>query len=427
MLCSRQFGKSVLVACLAIEDCLRVPDSSVMIIGPTLKQTRSIVGPRIKLMSRFAPPGLIRPYRSEGKWLIGDSEIVIGGFDTTASSERGKTLQKIYVEEVVGSDPDQYHEALRSDLGPALTHAIDGKIIYATTLPKIPDHPFITETIPEAQLADAFYSYTIHDNKALTREQYNKAVRRCGGENTVDFKREYLNQVVRDPSVVIIPDYNDDIHSAIFEQPTEGKWHVTIDFGGVRDKTVALLHTYDFYGDRLIVWDERHFPINTHTGLIAKACADMAKQWGIDEYRFAGDAPGQVQVDLAELGYNFGSVKKDDWQASINRLQIAFSLQKALVHRRCEFLRTTLRSGTFNKSKTDFHRSEALGHMDAIAAMMYGNQLQDRTSPYQTLAPSVRSDTFMRPKPDPAQQIVDQIIPPTSFRQKGIKRFGQYR
>jgi hypothetical protein len=50
------------------------------------------------------------------------------------------------------------------------------------------------------------------------------------------------------------------------------------------------------------------------------------------------------------------------------------------VHPRCTFLLATLKAATFNKTRTDFNRTQALGHMDAIAAATYGYRSIDKTT-----------------------------------------------
>lgn len=127
VLCARQFGKSYLGALLAVEDCIRYPGCSVLIVGPTIKQTVDIVHQSLKKIAEDAPPGLINRSKSETRWYIGDSELIVGGFDVSnATRQRGKTIQSIYLEELVDSNPDQYNETIRSDLGPALTHSKGG-------------------------------------------------------------------------------------------------------------------------------------------------------------------------------------------------------------------------------------------------------------------------------------------------------------
>jgi hypothetical protein len=392
-------------------------------MGPTLKQTREIVTPRMREIGKDAPPGLIKPSKSEGKWYIGDSELVIGGFDANSSSQRGKTVQTIYVEEIVDSNPDDYTESMRSDLGPALTHSDGGKMIFLTTPPKIPDHPFITDTMAQAELNDALYIFTIRDNHQLTPDQFAACVKRCGGEQTVDFRREYLCEIIRDPQVVVVPDYDDIVHVARFEVPLHINPQITVDFGGVRDKTVAILHWYNYLENRTEVWDERVFPQNTPTSAMVRSFLEMEKPF--KDVRRIADAPGQVQVDLADTGYQVEIPPKSDWQSGVNQMAVAFSTKTIVVHERCKFLRQSLKSGTFNKHRTDFDRTEALGHCDALAALMYGLRSQDRTNPYPRM--TLNRDTYhFVPKEPNEIQLADAMVPyiPTGFTPK---RFGTFR
>ncbi len=412
MVVSRQYGKSVLEVILATEDARRIPNCCVPIFGPTLEQCRDIVNPRMEWLRQQCPiPGLIRQRKSEDKWLVGDSEIQICGFDVNSGSSRGKTvLGDAYVEEVVDSSPDTFLESMRSDIGPALTHSKTGRIIYATTLPKIPDHPFITQTIPKARLAGAYWSYTIYDNKKLSREQFIKCAKRAGcklDENdniievSIDWRREYLCEVVRDGSVTVIPDFDRRIHVRGASVPPSANFEVFIDFGGTRDKTVGLLCFYDFTANKFRVWRERVFDPNTSTGTIVEGLREMEQEIppGYTVTKRWADCPGQLSVDLQELDYTVSPVLKSDWQASINSLQTAFRIGQIEIDPSCRVLIITCDSGQFNKQRNDFSReSKELGHCDAIAALMYANRCYDRSNPYPEYIPGVNSRRFKYPE-----------------------------
>lgn len=381
ILCARQFGKSHMLTLLAVEDCLRYDDVCILIVAPTLKQCREIVTPRLRRIAMDAPEGLIRPSKSEGKWYIGNSELVMGGMDINSSSQRGKTVQNVYIEEIVDSHPDDYVESLRSDIGPALTHSKGGKLIFATTPPKIPDHPFVKETMVSARLNDALYTYTIDDNRELTPAQYEACVRRSGGRHTVDFRREYLCEIVRDRSVVIIPDFDDRVHvSELAEFQTDMILETYTDWGGVRDKTVSLLMGYEFLTAMDYVIDELIWEHNTPTDYIVKQIRETWGKYPIKTHY--ADAPGQLQVDLAN-SHNFpvSLPNKIDWESGINQMGNRFTIKKILINPRCKFTLETCRSGVFNKNRTDFDRSRTLGHMDAAAALMYGIKCLHRLPP----------------------------------------------
>lgn len=384
VLCARQFGKSYLGAVLAVEDCIRYPGSSVLIVGPTIKQTVDIVHQSVKKIAEDAPDGFIRRSKSETRWYIGDSELIVGGFDIqNATRQRGKTIQSIYLEEIVDSNPDQYSDTIRSDLGPALTHSDHGKMVFLTTPPKLPDHPFLLDTVPQAQLNSSFFKYTIDDNKQLTEDQYSSCVQRCGGKDTIEFRREYMCEVVRDTTMTVIPHFDERIHVREFNEPHACLLQLAMDWGGVRDLTVALVHTYDFASDTDLILDEMMWPANTPTSEILTGLYELEKRFKKPIHMRWIDAPAQlVQIDLASIGYNAATPHKTDWLSAVNTMAVRFATNKIMIHPKCKFLIQSARSGIFNSSKTDFERTQTLGHCDALAALMYAIRHMDKANPY---------------------------------------------
>ncbi len=392
VLCSRQYGKSHVGVLLAVEDAIRYRDRCILIIGPDTKQTKEIVNPRMRRIQSLLPEGLLVPSKAENKWILyhdrkktqkNFSEIVIGGMNENSSSQRGKTVQNIYLEESGLANPDDYVDSLRSDLGPALTHSDRGKIIHLTTPPKIPDHPFNLETWTTAEMNGAIVTFTIHDNKKLTQAQFEACVRRSGGITTDDFKREYLCQRIRDASLVVVPSFSEK-NIKKFMIPPFTKWNIMFDWGGVRDYTVGLLYTYDYLRDKICFHKEFMYKENTPTNVI---WPDI-KKW-IDDYqvsldRVRADAPGQTLVDLAILAKAeaIALPNKDDWQAGLNNLNMKCGVGQIEISPDCPFTIQSMRSGTFNKNRTDFERTKALGHCDGVAAMMYAIRHFDVDNPY---------------------------------------------
>lgn len=453
LLCARQFGKSVLSVLIAVEDCLQNPDVVVVIIAPKVEQAEDIVRPRMKILLKDAPPGLVREVKSENTWYFANgSELKLGGYRTGTVSQRGKTLHKVILEEFgADTDADGYLDFLRSDVGPALMHSKNAQMIFPTTLPKIPDHPFITETIPEAQLHGAYFEFTIDDNEALSPEQKEKAIRLAGGIGSIECDRELYCKLRRDPLLVVVPAYDDDFHVKEFDLPQMHFMSLTGDMGGVRDKTCWLLHTYDFLLDLHLIWDEIVAEPNTATGVIV---ATARERWGAQLGRLpatpdgkgwdcALDAPPRQLVDMGAEppdgpGFQAVLVPKDDWLAAVNQMAHRFSQRgsnnspKIIVHPRCVFLRASCRSGTFNPQRTDFARTRTLGHMDALAALMYAERTVRRDSPWPA---DVRGqdDVFRKPEPLSENQKIADAIQPKSFSntpaQKGFqsKKFGKFR
>jgi hypothetical protein len=101
------------------------------------------------------------------------------------------------------------------------------------------------------------------------------------------------------------------------------------------------------------------------------------------------DAPHQlVSVDLhQEYQFYARLPQKSDWEASLNTLNGRFKQGKVLIHPRCKFVTISAESGILNKTRTDFERTEALGHMDGVAALMYAIRMRDTRCPYPGMLP----------------------------------------
>lgn len=391
-------------------------------MGPTIKQTVDIAHQSIRKIQFDAPEGLIRRSKSESRWYIGESELVLGGFDVNnATRQRGKTLYKIYCEELVDSNPDDFDDAIKSDLGPALTHSECGQIVYLTTPPKIPDHPFLTEVVPEARLDGALFTYTIDDNKQLTPAQYAASIKRAGGINSVECRRELFCEIVRDKSVLVVPNFDKERHvKSDLRKPRHGHFQITTDWGGVRDKTCALLHVYDFLLDKFLILDERVHDANTATTTILESIEEMVAQHEVEIHQDVADVPGQLQIDLKDMhDYDIIVPPKDDWRSACNNLDVAFLEDKMLIHPRCSYLIENCNSGMFNSTKTDFERTRALGHCDGLAALMYGFRTQSRENPWPKHYNKTSQDLyFIPPKKDTELEALAKSIQPRTFGKK---------
>ena len=390
ILCARQFGKSTVGVIYALSEAIKHRDCCILIMGPDTRQTKDIVAPKMRFLTRTAPPGLIKQMKAENRYHVYHdldakasdyTEIIIGGMNENSTSQRGKTVHKILIEEIVDVGEDDFLTSLRGDLGPALSHSKDGKIIFLTTLPKYPNHPFITQTMPKAELKGALAKFTIDDNIALSQQQRDNLIELVGGLGSTDYRRELMCEVVRDKNLVCLPDFDSSLNVRVFQLPVNAWLSVTIDWGGVRDKTCAVLHTYDYLSDLDLFWDERVFDPNTATSVIIEEVLKMEKDHAISG-RYV-DAPPQLLIDLhQDYNYICQLPEKPDWQAALNNLNVRFGKRKALIHPRCKFLRVSAESGILNKNRTDYDRNEALGHMDGVAAMKYAVRMQNRTNPY---------------------------------------------
>lgn len=431
ILSSRQIGKSFTATCLALEWCLAHPHIIVRILAPTLKQVEDIVADNLGPILEDMPDGLVTRHKSSYRWQVGKSSLRLGALERAhVDNNRGGNASLIILEEGGFVSSDDYDYALKSVISPQLLRS-GGRLLHVTSPSEDPGHIIHTEILPKCQLNETAFRYTIHDSPQITPDLLEKAIKRVGGVHTSAWRREYLAEIIRAEETVIIPHFRKDLHVKEFEIPEQSFWQISIDFGGVRDKTVALLYTYDFKRNKILWRSERVFDQNTSTTTIIAKIREMEKGLEISA-RFA-DCPGQLQIDLASIhGYEIQLPVKDDWRAGINSLQVSFGSGQHEIHPDCRFLIQSLESGRFNKQHTDFERNSVLGHCDAIAAMSYGNRMLNLENPYPYIHPP-RDTTFrQRPHVEPMEVVVNTLQPKTfanTFENDyfDTKQFGTFK
>lgn len=387
--CARRFGKSYLIVVMALEDCLRNPGCFVRIIGPTLDDTMEIVEFNMEKIIRDAPPGLIKPQLGRRRWKVGNSYLVIGGFDKkNVRKNLGKEAIRIYTEEAGASKSEEFAYGIREVVSPQLFHT-KGRMIHGTTPPPDLDHIFETEFVPAANKAGTLFRFTINDNPLADDEMRAQAIKDSGGINTVAYKRNYLVQSVKDPGVVVLPSFDSRRHVKPLEIPLHCQWLLMGDWGGVRDRTWLAVGYWDFERAKLCVVAEADFDPNTSTKVIAPVLRDLETlQHPPKDPKYPWpkwvDCHGQTQVDLFKDHEIVVQLpQKDDFDASINQLELAFLNDRIEISPNCPQLIATCEYGRFNSQRTDFLRSVALGHCDAVAGLMYGWRMVDKvTNPF---------------------------------------------
>lgn len=432
VLSSRQLGKSWWALCYAIEYLINNPGTIVRFLAPKKDQIGDIIADNLGPIMQDAPAGLIERQKSDHRWRIGESSLRIGALERAhVDNNRGGNASLIICEEGAFVNSDDYVYAVRQVIGPQLLRS-RGKLIHVTSVNKDdPLHYVHTELRAKCDLTASCFSYTIYDNPQLTEEQIAKAMLDCGGASSPAWLAEYLNEIVRSEETVVIPTFDRSNHVKAFDLPDYSTYQISIDFGGVRDKTAALLYTYDFERNKYLWVDELFFEPNTATHVIIKAIRENLEQGYAIGNRWA-DCPGQLQIDLADQhNYIIAPPLKDDWKAQINALQVAFGQDRMEVHPRCKMLIQTLESGRFNKQRTDFERSSILGHCDALAAMGYGYRMVAKENPYPVVTPS-RDQYFYHGKHLTDLEKAGEAMVPKVFGggfdgAGGGKRFGSFK
>jgi hypothetical protein len=386
--CSRQIGKSFFIIIVALMHSLSRSRALVRIFAETEIQIADIVNDNLQIIEQLAPPGLIDRKKSDKRWLIngplGESQIRLGMLSAAhVDGKRGGNATLIILEEGGFSPSDTYKRAIGGTINAQLLRS-SGRLVHVTTPSEDMNHYVHTEVLPKCEVHNAVARLDIHKNPQLTEKQIELARSRC--TTAEEWMREYLVQIVKDQISTVVPEFSREIHVREMKIPAYTYWMTSLDFGGTVDKHGLLRCFYDFERAKFCVWDERFLERNTPTKEIIAAGLDLEKgiKWlSSGPYRIS-DCPGQVMTDLNAEGYYVTTPDKEkgSWEAGINAIRMAFSNEQIEIHPRCVNLIATLDYGQFTKTRKDFQRTEQLGHLDLLAALIYGFRAKLTGNPF---------------------------------------------
>ena len=366
---SRRIGKSYFLLTYAIQFCLKNPNSIVKFIAPTRQMVTSYVRPLFYEITVDCPKEILPTYKTKEniyKFYNG-SEIQLAGTDNgNADRIRGGNAHLCILDEVGFIDDLDY--VVNSVLLPTTTMT-KGKIVMASTPPKSPDHPFIG-FIKRAEESGSYIRKTIYDNPRLNKEEIEDIAASVGGFDTVDFKREYLAELVISEDDAVVPEFTDKLQQEIVKEvvrPPMADTYVAMDIGG-SDLTAIIFGFYDFITATIVIQDELIFNRRVLTDEIATAVQNKEMElWGFKKplLRVADNNNVILLNDLGiKHGLHFMPTLKDDKIAQLNNMRMMLKRKKIIIDPKCRTLISHLKGATWNKQRTSYTRSADKGHYD---------------------------------------------------------------
>ena len=388
-LLSRQTGKSWCLGFIALSEAIRHPNSIIKLLTDTKLHIQSIFEPIFQEILQSCPKDIEPDYVSSKftYYFPNGSQIQMAGTDAGhAEKLRGQKARVVLVDEAGFCNNLNYN--VLSILMPTTTHT-KGKMILASTPAEQPDHDFVG-FIETAEEEGALTKKTLWDNPLLTEKEKHDIVKKFpGGETNVQFRREYLCDIIRDETKTVIPEFDDDlIKEIVIETPKPPFYtpYVSMDLG-FKDLTVCLFGYYDFKNDKIIIEDEivkkgKDLKLNKFAEeIMAKESVLWLNQHTLEpifpEARVSDiDLIVIQEINRASYGQlNFQPVTKEPGYKLplINKIRVMLQSNKIFINPRCTTLVRHLKNARWKDSSTKdtFSRSPDDGHYDAVDAMIY--------------------------------------------------------
>lgn len=423
----RQYGKSLLFTTIVVSMCIRsIIDGTEAVripyAAPDAKQVDQFITPHFQRLQRHAPPELCPEYvGSKRTWVAPDgtksvipggswffpangSMVVVAGCDDMGKADalRGPRAHMAVVDEAGFIGIVDY--VIESVLGWQLA-TTGGLLLVSSTPPVSMDHGFVA--LWDRALADGYaFESTTPEAPHMTPKLLNKAIKRCGGEHTIAWKREGLGQLIADPDKVVLPEVVEhyDLVVREHERPRHFLPHVIGD-GGHEDLAIYLFGYYDFATDTDVIEDEvvmRRARSDEHDAAVA---AKERELWGDRKvWRRKVDAPPQTRADLSRPEWQSGEDGERRWlgvskppsqlgsfNAGVNEVRVRAQRGRLAIHPRCTTTIAHARGAQWDKARRSLLRvkdsqGDTLHHYDGCASLVYFVRDLDRhTNPFPAL------------------------------------------
>lgn len=386
---SRRWGKTFVLCLIAIELAVTTPNARIRFAAPTLDELAERVIPICEEILADCPEHLRPVWRRQRKAFIFPNGALIrlaGVNNQGARKLRGSGAELFIIDE--GGFIDEVTKLIKSVAIPQLldTH---GTLLGGSTPPESPAHEYV-DFYRECKAAGNWYHADVYSmvTEALTPETVDMFAADCGGYGTVTFRREYLSEYVADEELVVIPDFRQELHVRPVPMPdTYPFWHkyVAMDIGATRrDFTAVLFAHYHYkeatvYVERVLI--DSKLPRMRSPQLAKAIRAIECDLWGehAAPSRWSDNNNVELLVELAtdpDHPVMFRPTSKDELPAMVQNARDWFARNRVAIgtHESCKQLAECVRDGTWKGTDwigREFDRTSTLGHLDALAALIY--------------------------------------------------------
>jgi hypothetical protein len=213
-LLARRSGKSYCLCVIALEQCIKTPNSIVKFVAPTKAQVTGYLRDLMTTVLQDCPEDLRPEFRQRDYiyYFSNGSEIQLAGSDSGhAERLRGGRSHIAFVDEA--GDVKDLDYILTSILLPT-TLTTEGRILIAGTPPKESEHDFLS-IIERSEKEGSLIKRTVFDNPRISKEELETQMKLMGGATGEAFRREYLCEIIKDSSTSVIPEFTEDLEKEV--------------------------------------------------------------------------------------------------------------------------------------------------------------------------------------------------------------------
>jgi hypothetical protein len=455
----RRYGKSHgLAGVPAVELCIQVPGARVYWAAETEKQVKRFLRPIMHRILRDCPDDM-RPtwHIVEGELRFPNGSLILfSGCEDEGKCDRlrGDACDLFIVDEAGSIDLLEY---LYKSVVLWMLSTTNGRALFISTPARKPGHPF-TKYCVQAEAGTGWHAHRDVHASNFTPEQLAELAVECGGVDTPAWRREALALREIDKETAVVPEFDRKRHVvARSPMPAYAICYVALD-PGTRDMLAILWALWDTARQKLVVicsWAKR----NAGTSDVAWVMREVEKQlWSHTTYydreeqvikpnpfMRISDIDARLIYDLSnEHGLHVAPTRKDEADAQVYALRNA--IQGDLIELMDEprgagpiqppegmspaqamrwrdeiapyfgVVAMHVENARYNRTRTDWDRTEELGHYDALAALIYLWRLVSGLRNLNPQPPESRGSNYFEPPRKHEPTVGEALMP--SWRRK---------
>jgi len=385
-LCHRRLGKSFLLLLLCIERAISQPGAQIKYACATRSQVQEIIEPMLGLILSEMPPSVlhrkkdIRIYFRQPDWPQHmESRITLVGLDyKNGDLLRGPACDFCALDEARDISVLEY--CMQNVLAPQFVGREMPMVIMASTPPESMEHPFISKYYEEAKRRNTAIRIPASKNPDWTDADEELVAEEVGGPGSLSYDREIECVLKGDPTRMVIPEIHDCKEYVFSTDPIQRPDYYVPYVGldtGWKDHLGASFAYLDFESQKLCFVGEifkRYLTTVQASDLILEKFDDVFGR-GRSEDRgvWRADAPLQM-VETLRREYDCPFMPADKSKRDASLAAYRGDLMRGRVQietHSCPEMAKQHLYGVFNRKRTDFERTDEMGHLDMIKANVY--------------------------------------------------------
>lgn len=388
-LCHRRMGKSFCLLLMCFERAIRQKGAIIKYCCATRKQVRDIVEPMIGYILAEAPGSLIRREKDDS-WYFRKpdwpaetwSRVQFVGLDYKQGDLlRGPACDLCCIDEA--RDISCLDYVYQQVLVPQFSRRLYPLVIMASTPPESMEHPFVAKYCEAGWGDGTTRTIRASENEDWTLEDDQLVIDELGGRESLAYQREIECKLVGDPTRQVIPEWDDVKGHTVVEGKIERPdWYipyVSLDTGW-KDRSAVLFSFFDFDRRKLCHIGEifeNYITIGQLAEMIWEKYRELFSPQCSKKARFVADGD-LLEINTLRIEHSLPFMPAEKWRK--RRFQAINAYRTALVEglheveaMSCPHFVRQHAYGIYNKQRSDFDRSETMGHLDVVAAAVYVN------------------------------------------------------